>query len=292
MSVIRGFTLLACLAFPGLLLAADKGGQVEAEVDAALLHLAERGALGRFDQPLTISRPARVRYELGAVVDVRKPDPRGLEVLAITPDGAAARMGLKAGDRLLAINDRRLDGATAANVLVDAVRDSDGAVQLLAARGKSRIELSGHADTAAVPAYQLTIGEPAPGAATGCGYVSYSATPPGSQGLFETLITRVDGRSTPPAGINLLRVPAGRHVLTVQELIPEHRLSASQNLQRGLMRRQLMARAYKPLVVDVRPDTDYRIGARLHKDRLDRESVRANEYWEPVVWEQRAIRCQ
>src|SRR3546814_5652633 len=83
---------LTCLALSGLLPAADQtGNEVEAEVDAALLHLAERGALGSFDQPLTIARPAQVRYELGAVVDVRKPDPRGLEVPADTPDGAAAR---------------------------------------------------------------------------------------------------------------------------------------------------------------------------------------------------------
>lgn len=292
MFAIRGFTLLACLAFPGLLFAGDKNGQVEAEMDATLLYLAERDALGSFDQPLTISRPAQVRYELGAVVDVRKPDPRGLEVLAITPDGAAARMGLKTGDRLVAINDRRLDGQAApAPLLLDAVREGHGAVRLLAARGKSRLQLTGQADTTAIPAYQLTVGDAASRHASGCGYVSYSAMPPASEGLFESFITRIDGRST-PARINLLRVPAGRHVLTVQELIPEHRLSASQNLQRRLMQRQSMARAYKTLVVDIKPDTDYRVATRLHKDKLDRGSIRANEYWEPVVWEQRAIRCR
>src|SRR3546814_11202058 len=125
----RTLTLLTCLALSGLLpAAAQTGNEVEAEVDAALLHLAERGALGSFDQPLTIARPAQVRYELGAVVDVRKPDPRGIEVLAVTPDGAAARMGLKTGDRLVAINDRRLDGdAAPADVLRDAVREGTGA---------------------------------------------------------------------------------------------------------------------------------------------------------------------
>src|SRR3546814_19909585 len=88
----RTLTLLACLALSGILpAAAQTGNEVEAEVDAALLHLAERGALGSFDQPLAIARPAQVRYELGAVVDVRKPDSRGIEVLAVTPDRAAAR---------------------------------------------------------------------------------------------------------------------------------------------------------------------------------------------------------
>lgn len=293
MSVIRGFTLFVCLVVPGLLLAADNGKQVEAEMDATLLHLAERGALGNFDQPLVIARPAQVRYELGAVVDVRKPDPQGLEVLAITPDGAAARMGLKTGDRLVAINGRRLDGQAApATLLRDAMAASNGSVRLLAARGKTRVELAGSADAAAVPAYRLTIGEATANHATGCGYVTYSALPPRSKGLFEAFISTIDGRSTPPGLVNRLRVDAGRHVLTVQELIPEHRLLPSQNMQRSLMQRQSMARAYKPLVVDIKPDTDYRIGARLRKERLDRDSIRANEYWEPVVWEQRAAKCR
>jgi hypothetical protein len=294
MSISRVPALLACLAFSGILpAAAQTDDGVEAEVDAALLNLAERGALGSFDQPLTIARPAQVRYELGAVVDVRKPDPRGIEVLAITPDGAAARMGLKAGDRLMAINDRRLDGdAAPAGVLRDAVRDGNGAVRLVAVRGKSRIELDGHTDVVAVPAYQLTVGEAAAGTAAGCGYVSDSSLPPRSEGLFKAVITQVDGRSTPLGGINRLRVAGGRHVVMIREVIPGHRLSMMQNRQRARAQQHLMARAYKPLVVDIKPDTEYRIGVRLRKDRLDYASIRDNEYWEPVVWEQRAASCR
>src|SRR3546814_11966242 len=97
----RTFTFLTCLALSGILpAAAQTGNEVDAEVDAALLHLAERGALGSFDQPLAISRPAQVRYELGAVVDVRQPDPPRIEVRAVPPDGAAARLGPKAGARI------------------------------------------------------------------------------------------------------------------------------------------------------------------------------------------------
>src|SRR3546814_608717 len=131
-------------------------------MDAALLHLAERGALGSFDQPLAISRPAQVRYELGAVVDVRKPDPRGIEVLAVTPDGAAARMGLKTGDRLVAINDRSLDGdAAPADVLRAAVREGTGAVRRGAARGTARLQPARHAAVVAVHAHHPTPAAPA-----------------------------------------------------------------------------------------------------------------------------------
>src|SRR3546814_20723486 len=105
-------------------------------------------------------------------------------------------MGLKAGDRLVAINSRRLDGdAAPAGVLRDAVRDGNGAVRLVAARGKSRIELDGQADVVAVPAYQLTLGEAAAGMTAGCGYVSDYSLPPRSEGLVTAEIPPVAGQT-------------------------------------------------------------------------------------------------
>src|SRR3546814_3358260 len=112
-------------------------------------------------------------------------------------------MGRKGGDRLVEINSRSSDvDAARAVVGREAVRDGNGGVRRVAARGKSRIELDGQADVVAVPAYQLTIGEAAAGMTAGCGYVSDSSLPPRSEGLFKAEITQVDGRSTPLNGIN------------------------------------------------------------------------------------------
>jgi len=44
--------------------------------------------------------------------------------------------------------------------------------------------------------------------------------------------------------------------------------------------------------VDIEPDRTYRIGARLHRDRLDRDGIRGNTFWEPVVWSSFASRCR
>jgi len=295
MSITTRLLLTACLALPGTSSATPPGDEVASEVEATLTSLAERGVLGSADQPLTVTRPAQVRYELGAVVDVRAPDPRGIEVLAITPGGTAAGMGLKAGDRLLAINGHRLDGdASPATVLKKAILDSDGNVRLLAARGDSRIELAGQAEPMPIPAYRLVVGETeavSPRAGD-CGYVSNSALPPHSKGLFEVDITQVDGRSTSLSRVDRLRLTSGRHVLTVGEMIPGYRLSMTQNRQRMRTRQRMMANFLKPMVVDIKPDTDYRIGARLRKDKLDSRSIRENEYWEPVVWETRVTRCE
>src|SRR3546814_5530065 len=144
-----------------------------------------------------------------------------------------------------------------------AVRDGNGAVRLVAARGKSRIELDGQADIVAVPAYQLTVGEAAAGMTAGCGYVSDSSLPPRSEGLFKAEITQVDGRSTPLHGINRVHVASGRHVLTIGELIPSHRLSMTQNLHRSRAKQHLLTRTSYPPWVHSQPGPEYRTS--LHR---------------------------
>src|SRR3546814_17652131 len=148
-----------------------------------------------------------------------------------------------------------------------AVRDGNGAVRLGAARCKSRIELDGQADIVAVPAYQLTVGEAAAGTVTGCGYVSDSSLPPRSEGLFNAEITQVDGRSTPLHGINRVHVASGRHVPTIGELIPSHRLSMTHTMERSRATKLLIACDYKPLVAEVQPGNETMIGVRLRSQQ-------------------------
>lgn len=267
--------------------------QLSRGVEATLLELGARDALGDSGEPLTVSKPAQVHYELGAVVDVRSTD-NGLEVLAITPGGAAERLALKRGDRLLAINGASLTGiANAGAVLDKAMRDSNGQLRLRIARGERTMELSGAADVAATPAYVLTVG--ANPAVEGCGYVTaVLGVPPESRQVFDALITQIDGRSTPLSGEpNRFRVSAGRHVLTVNEHIERSRLSLGQQHRISLLRRHERGKGElsKVLVVEVEPGTSYRVGAHLRKERLDADSIRANQYWEPVVYDTASASC-
>lgn len=270
--------------------------QLGSEVESALLELGARDALGAAGEPLTVSKPAQVRYELGAVVDVRSPGKDGLKVLAITPGGAAERLELQPGDRLLAVNGTRFAGAEdPARVLERTLRDSGGQLRLQVARGGRTLAMAGRADVAAIPAYSVTVGNEAGGqaAARGCGYVTnVLGVPPNSEQVFEAVITRIDGRSTPLIHRpNRYRLDSGRHVLSVHESIKRSRLNPTQRRYIHLMQMRELDGAYKPLVIDVKPGTAYRIGARLIKDRLDRDSIYANEYWEPVVYEERKTSC-
>ena len=77
----------------------------------------------------------------------------------------------------------------------------------------------------------------------------------------------------------------------VRELIPATQLTTSQNVQIARMKKFAFARSYKAVVIDIAPGTSYRIGARLMRDRLDPDSIRANAYWQPVVWAEVAETC-
>lgn len=223
------------------------------------------------------------RYELAAVVDVRQAGRNGVEILAVTPGGAADRMGLRAGDRLHSVNGRRLvDNPKPATTLEGALQERDGALEIEAQREGKSIVLAGQAD--AVRAVQ--------GAASACGYVSDQAgVVPRTQQIFRAEITQIDGRSTPLPRTFRHQVGAGKHVLVVREFIDPNRLNSAQLQQIQKMKRFAFARAYKSIVVDVEPGMSYRVGARLLKDRLDTQSIRDNAYWEPVVWEQVAEAC-
>lgn len=251
------------------------------DIEGALLAGADRGELGTSDRPLEIEVPSQVIRELGAVVV-----PSGGEavVMAVTPGSAAERMRLRPGDRLVELNGMRFAGAHDPAAALDAAMQSagDDPLSLTYVRDGKRLRTSGSADVTAIPAYRLVVGAPA----DRCGHVSDTAgTVPRSRDIFRARVTRIDGRSTPLQPKHRLRVDAGRHVLTVREQVDRNRIGRAAATQIARMQKFEDARAYKPLVVHVEPDRTYYIGARLLRDRLDAESIRANAYWEPVVWE-------
>jgi membrane-associated protease RseP (regulator of RpoE activity) len=254
-------------------------------VDEAVLTVASQHA-GEDGEPIRIERPARVRYELGAVVDAR-PDDGGLpRVMAVTPGRAAARMGLVAGDRLLGINGAALNaGDDAGALLRTAVEGGQGILRLAVQRGAERRELSGHVDRVAIPGYRLEITPTAP--AEGCGRVSVFLKPPVSQRLFPALLHEIDGRLPGPLSNTVFRVSPGRHVLKVSELIDGNRFDALQNRRRGQLMRQ---ERFKFLEIEVQPNTTYRLGVRFDPERID--PVRDQAYWEPVIWQEVAEPCR
>lgn len=278
--------LVGLLALP----ATAQDATLRREIETALSRAAETGALAGDGKPTTVRSEARIRYELGAVVDLHRAGAgNGLAVLAVTPGSAASRLDLRPGDRLLAINGRGISART--DTLQQAIDAGNGKLAVQWLRAGKRHAAQDRADAVAVPAYQLTVGGRS---AAGCGFVSdRQGVVPKSRHVFQAGITRIDGRSTPLAGQFEYELPAGQHVLTIAESIDRSRLSLSQQRQIHLAHRlKTAAQSYKTLVVDVQPNTTYRIGVRLLPERLDEASIRRNAYWEPVVWESRPQTCR
>jgi len=287
---IRHAALAVALAIAFLPAAASAGPdpRIAAELESTLVRLSEMGALSDAgDRDLVIDRPARLRYELGTVVDTR-PDPQGLPVLAVTPGGAAAALGLEVGDRLLEVNGQPL--ATVADpgpVLLAAVEGEKGMLAVRLRRDGRELQLSGRAEAVYVPGFQLAVQGPAASDA-GCGRVSVNARPPVSERIYPLVLHEIDGRLPGPGGAEVFRLGVGRHFLKVSEAIDPDRFTGQQNRQRSkwLFRHE----RFKYLELDVAADTNYRLGARLID--ANRDDIRGGSYWEPVVWREVAEPCR
>lgn len=121
--------------------------------------------------------------------------------------------------------------------------------------------------------------------ATGCGRISIFDVAPRSQDLYRARLMNLDGQLPGPAGAKSFRVTPGRHVLQVAELIDPEQFNDVQRRQRDMR-----AKPYKDLVVDVQPDTTYLLGARLVEAR--RNYITDGSYWEPVIYQQNSEKCQ
>jgi membrane-associated protease RseP (regulator of RpoE activity) len=222
-------------------------------------------------------------YELGIV---GRSASDGVELLAVTPGGAAEHRGLQTGDHIVSINGEQLGGVRdPLRALQQSIDDQGGQASIGVLRNGAMLDMSGMAEP-------IAAGD---AATTGCGYVTTEAgVLPQSRDIFHAVITQLDGRSTPLSRVdNRYRLPAGRHVLTISENIRYSQLNNSQLLQlRTLKRHATAGEVYKVLVVDVKPDQSHRIGAHLLRDKLDARSIHDNAYWEPVVWSSVAEQCR
>lgn len=160
----RCIMLLAAALSPMAAHAEREDPRIAAEIEATLMRLSDMGALDAVQpqQPLTIERKARVRYELGAVVGLQ-PGVEEPPIVAITPGGQAERMGLRVGDRILSINDVNLASSDEPGAeFARAVSQAGGRISLRLRRGERVLEIAGQAEAILVPGFRLKIDRPLP----------------------------------------------------------------------------------------------------------------------------------
>lgn len=306
-------TLLLALLLPAAAMAqnAEVEQRLSEEVQLALVRLIEAGAFAgqSTDQiAFTLDEPARRITNLGLLVDSATADKArdGLRVLAVTPRSTAQRMGIKAGDRVVAINGTSLAGlgadpaghaqaATTMRTLVDALPDGAKLEFSLQREGKA-LALAGELNSITLPPIHLKVGRDElmadtriasrraeESAAGGCGRVTDYDVAPRQEDLYGVKLLNIDGVSAGPSSATRFRLSAGTHELRIAERID------SKVFRRQMAIRPMDDPAVKTLTVVIKDDTTYYLAAKFNKDKAN-SRVRG-EYWEPVVWKEVPDEC-
>lgn len=280
--------------------------RVRTELRSIMTELIESGAFG--DKPpqqiaLDIDAPAQRVSNLGVLVDSARDARDGLHVLGVTPGGGAERMGLRAGDVLVAMSGMSLagdSGAAAASLrrTVDGLPNGSAIAFQISRDGHTQT-VSGPLASVYVPAMRLHVGDGmqvasnADGAtamtaerASGCGRISDFDAAPRQQQLHSAKIISIDGVTPGPTGATSYRVAAGSHVLTVANRIESRYLPFNDRARNS----GVASAHYKKLTIDVAPDTTTLIAARLNEDK--RNESQNDAYWDPVAWKQVAEACR
>lgn len=296
----RPFLIIAFCALTGLagtVPGAEPGQtQLEEEFRQTLLRLAQAGELPEAGTPVVIERPAERVSDFGLLVDRDHAD--GLLVLGTLPGGSAERMGLRAGDRLLAANEVDLRGAGGSRRMRELLDDpdSDGRMDLRLLRRGEEQRLAGTVDSVTLPAMRIELAPTAADAnvsdrVTGdpgsrCARITVEPVAPRARDLFPARLISIDGELPGTASQQTYRVAPGRRVLVVAEMIEQEYFSNIANMQRG----RRSGNGYKTLEVDIQPGVIYFLAARFHRDRGDR--ILDGSYWQPVLWKERAETCR
>lgn len=282
----------------------DTAAQLRDELGAMRLQLAERGLfadLAAGAAPLTVELPADRRVDLGLVVDSTDAAHArdGLRVLAVTPGGLGARMGVRAGDVLTRVNAQPLTGlgadadgrALAASRLREALDAlPDGAAFALGVdRGGRALALSAPVERVALPAMRVELAAAAdPPAADGssCARISTFDVAPRNQRVYPAALLLIDGRNAGVSGQQNFRVSPGHHVLTIAERIDRRQLPSTLIARAG----RSYGASTKTLEIDVSAGQIYHLGAQLRVDRVP-DAGPGESWWEPVIWLTAPARC-
>ncbi|MBD8527957.1 PDZ domain-containing protein [Pseudomarimonas arenosa] len=263
-------------------------GEALNSLDQAVLDMTSGGALLE-----VVEQPPRTVWELGAVVGAPESEsaPR---IMAVTPGAAAQRMGLRTGDRLLAVNEQPLPaGSEGASLLRQALSSAEGQIAFEVQRDNQIVPLEGPLDRTDVPGYRLEIATTAASSGGGagdgssCARVSTFDVSPRTQELHRAVLIAIDGELPGPLSAATFRITPGKHVLKVAEAIDGYEFTPVQLRQRN---RQMLDVRYKELELVAEPGITYRLAAKLHRDQ--RHQIYSGNYWEPVIWKESPEPCR
>ena len=242
------------------------------------------------DGALLIEEPSRSIYHFGAILDAK------FVVVAVTPESDAAKLGLKEGDKLLAINQQQVSDSNLADILAQMNDWADGdAISLQLLRAGKQLHLKGIVSRHALPGWRLELlaaeQQHELPTATSCGYVSVFYNTPASFRRHPVKIFEIDAIGF-KAGLSykrtheVMKVLVGEIEVTVEEHINSEVIKRYQS---DVLQRRSGKNVIKTIKLNIEPNTVYHLGAEYLANKSQRDDKR--DYWQPIVWKTTARAC-
>jgi len=108
---------------------------------------------------ILVNIPAETRVDLGLVVSLKRElKDRGLRILLVSPLGVADKMGLKSGDRIVSVNQKRLFSENIKSDYLYLIKQLSGEELILdVVRKGKKLRFSSHLPNLKIPSIRLVV---------------------------------------------------------------------------------------------------------------------------------------
>jgi len=258
--------------------------KMEQEMIGTLLTISENERIAGNDMSnfyYSIDLPAQQHIQLGLVLDTESPQ-EGYKVLSVTPNGIADQLAISTGDKIIEINGVTINAENNKQTieqLKNAVFGRDLSL-VVNSQGINKT-FSTQLTSNYIPEIKIEIGSQMKVANKSvktvqdddisCGEISLFFNPPAARGIYPAYIYSLDNRTNIPASKKSFKLKPGKHTIYLHELISDVDVRRSKGRNKA-----------KGLIIDVKPNMSYKIGAKFNRNK--RFKVHNQEYWQPVVW--------
>jgi len=265
--------------------------QMEKQIKGTLMTVSEietRAGNNMSDFYYSLELPATQQANLGMVIDFNDFQ-NGYSVISVTPGSLADEQNIVAGDRIVAIDQVKLNSANVDNTISQLQNiQPEQPLNLTIARNGINQEINLIVKGEYIPALKFEIGNPAftseqvaeneVDQKTECGTVSVFFTPPEVKDYYPAFFSRINGKGVLRAK-DTFRLPTGMHRIHLHELITDPFLNRK---GRGPVRA-------KYLDINIEANTYYQLAAKFNRAKSYKEH--RGEHWEPVIWKTTEQKC-
>ena len=272
--------------------------QLQTNIKGTLLAISKSEAnagkeIGNFHY--TLELPSSMNTNLGLVLDLSNYQD-GYEIISISPGSTAEQLPLAVGDKLISINNKKLDKYDSESAINQLVQVTPGEnLSLTIASNEEVRTVSTKIEGQFIPSIKLEIGGATLKTAVTekhtdredlnqksddeqCGRVSVFFRPPEAKSIYPASISKIDEDSR-KRNRNTFRLPVGKHIVYLHEYINDPIFPIRRT---GIQRP-------KPIEIDVEANKTYYLGASFIRSK--RFTTFKDKYWEPVIWRVREQKC-